>query len=146
MRKTMVKAFLAAGGIIVGLAAAPKAQAQAPAHKEQVSGGHSHTAPHGGEVLEVADHHVEFKADSLGAIQVWLLDAKQRVIAAPTGATVTLMGGSDKQVTLLLQADPTSQRLVARFDTRKFTSFLAVVSLSIDGKRHNLRFRYPSHH
>ena len=45
-----------------------------------------------------------------------------------------------------LQADPTSQRLVARFDTRKFTSFLAVVSLSIDGKRHNLRFRYPSHH
>ncbi len=104
---------------------------------------HTHTAPHGGEVIEVAEHHVEFKADSTGSISVWLLDEQQQVLPAPSGASITLMGAGGSQVTIPLQADTASQRLVARFDPRTFATFRAVVSLPITGTRHNLRFRYP---
>lgn len=126
-------------GLAVGLVAGARAYGQAPA-------GHSHTAPHGGEIVEVANHHVEFKADSSGAIYVWLLDARQKPVAQPSGATLTLIGTGGVQVTLPLQAQTGSQQLVARFDPQKFPSFQAVVSVPIAGTRHNLRFRYPGHH
>lgn len=108
--------------------------------------GHTHQAPHGGDVVELAEHHVEFKADSSGTIQVWLLDAQEKTMAPPATGTVTLMPEAGSQVTLPLKADRDSQRLVARFDPKKLTAFQAVVSLPITGKRHNFRFRYPSHH
>ncbi len=125
-------------GLAIGLVGAARAYGQAPA-------GHAHTAPHGGEVVEVANHHVEFKADSSGAIYVWLLDARQKPVAAPAGAAVTLVGSGGAQVTLPLQAQSASQQLVARFDPQKFARFQAVVSITIAGTRHNLRFRYPGH-
>ena len=136
MRSTATKILIFASGVAAWTLTAPSAAAQ---------GGHTHTAPHGGTILEAAGHHVEFKADSSGAIQVWLLDANQVTLAPPASASVTLMDGIGAQETLPLQVDKTSQRLFARFD-RKFTKFQAVVSLSIDGKRHNLRFQYPAHH
>lgn len=112
----------------------------------QAAGGHAHTAPHGGEVVEAAGHHVEFKAEPSGTISVWLLDAKQKTMAPPAGGKLTLMPDGGEQVTLPLNADPASQALVTRFDASKLKAFQAVVSLPIEGKRHNFRFRYPSHH
>lgn len=112
----------------------------------QAAGGHAHTAPHGGEVVVAADHHVEFKADPSGTISVWLLDAKEKAVAPPARGTVTLMPEGGEQVTLPLTPDPASQALVGRFDASKLKAFQAVVSLPIEGKRHNFRFRYPSHH
>ena len=114
------------------------AQAQSP-------GGHTHEAPHGGEVVEVAKHHVEFKADSSGTIAVWLLDAQRKAAAPPAGGKVTLMPDEGEQLTLPLKVDASAQRLVAQFDPKKLKAFQAVVSLPIEGKRHNFRFRYPSH-
>ena len=110
------------------------------------SAGHTHTAPHGGEVVEVAEHHVEFKADSSGAIAVWLLDEHQKVVTPPASGKVTLIPAGGDQVTLALKVDAGAQRLTAQFDPTKLKAFEAVVSLPIEGKRHNFRFRYPAHH
>ena len=109
----------------------------------QAAGGHGHTAPHGGQVVEVARHHVEFKADPSGAIAVWLLDENEKPVTAPAGGRLTLMPEGGEQVTVPLQLDSASQRLTATFDASKLKSFQAVVSLPIEGKRHNFRFRYP---
>lgn len=133
-RTVRIGALLA--GLPVGLAGMAGAQASA---------GHTHTAPHGGEVIEVAEHHVEFKADSSGAIAVWLLDEHQKAIAPPTGGKVTLMPTEGSQVTLPLKLDAGAQRLTAQFDPRKLKAFEAVVSLPIEEKRHNFRFHYPPH-
>lgn len=135
-RTTRIAALLV--GVTVGFAG--MARAQSP-------GGHTHTAPHGGEVVEVAKHHVEFKADSSGAIAVWLLDAQRKAAAPPAGGRVTLMPDEGEQLTLPLVVEASAQRLVAQFDPKKLKAFQAVVSLPIEGKRHNFRFHYPpSHH
>lgn len=131
----------AALAAVLGFAAGAPLRAQTPA-----PGGHSHTAPHGGDIVEVAEHHIEFKADSSGAISVWVLDAKEKTIAPPAGASVTLIPTKGDQVTLPLQVDAAGQRLTAHFDAAKFPSFQAVVSLMIAGSKRNLRFRYPGHH
>ena len=114
--------------------------------RAQSPGGHTHTAPHGGEVVEVAEHHVEFKADSSGAIAVWLLDKNQKTATPPAGGKVTLMPDEGEQVTLPLKVDAGAHRLVAQFDPKKLKAFQAVVSLPIEGKRHNCRFHYPTSH
>ncbi len=131
MQQILTRATMMLGALSVALTVTARAQ-------------HTHTAPHGGEVIEVAKHHVEFKADSTGSISVWLLDEQQKALPGPSGASITLMGAGGSQVTIPLQADTASQRLVARFDPQTFATFQAVVSLPIAGTRRNLRFRYPS--
>lgn len=135
--RRMLRIAMLAGGITFGVGATLRAQAP---------GGHTHTAPHGGEVVEVAEHHVEFKADSSGAIAVWLLDEHEKVTTPPSGGKVTLMPDEGTPVTLPLKVDAEAQRLTAHFDPRKLPAFQAVVSLPIDGKRHNFRFHYPASH
>ncbi len=134
MQQTFTRTVTMLGGLLVALGMTGRAQAPA---------GHTHTSPHGGEIVEVANHHVEFKADSTGSIAVWLLDAREKTVAPPTGASVTLIPTTGDQVTLPLEVDPAAQRLVARFDPRTLTAFQAVVSLAVGGTRRNLRFRYP---
>lgn len=124
-------------GTFVSLASAGRAQAR---------GGHTHPAPHGGEVVEFADNHVEFKADSSGAIMVWLLDSHEKTIAPPRSGSVTLIPEGQGQSTVPLHVNAASQALVGRFDPARFPAFQAVVSLPIAGKRHNFRFHYPAHH
>ena len=137
MEPTLTRTVTTVGALLVALGAA--GQAQAPA-------GHTHMSPHGGDIVEVANHHVEFKADSAGSIAVWLLDAHEKTVALPTGASVTLIDATGGQVSVPLQVDAAAQRLVARFDPQKFATFQAIVSLPIAGTRHNVRFRYPAHH
>lgn len=137
MERTVPRAIRMVGALLIGFSAVGRAQAP---------GGHTHTSPHGGDIVEVANHHVEFKADSTGSIAVWLLDAHETAVAPPTGGSVTLVDAAGGQVTVPLQADAAAQRLVARFDARRFTTFQAIVSLPIAGTRHNVRFRYPARH
>ena len=134
MRTTVLLAGFIVGFVGLTLAQSPGA------------GGHTHKAPHGGEVVEVAEHHVEFKADSSGAISVWLLDKNQKTTTPPAGGKVTLIADGGEQVTLALKADRVRQQLVAQFDPKKLKAFQAVVSLPIEGKRHNFRFHYPASH
>lgn len=139
MRKNIARAAALTGILGLGFGAPLSGQTPAP-------GGHTHTAPHGGDIVEVAEHHIEFKADSTGLIAVWVMDAKQKTIAPPAGASVTLIGKGGSQVTLPLQAEAAAQRLVAHFDAAKYASFQAIVKLPVDGKPRTLRFRYPGHH
>lgn len=126
---------------ILSLTASQPVPAQTPAQ-----GGHAHASPHGGDIIEVAEHHVEFKADSTGLIAVWVLDSKMKPTAPPSGGSVTLIPSGGAQVTLPLQVESTAQRLVAHFDPAKFSSFQAVVSIPIGGTKRNLRYRYPARH
>ena len=144
MRKQLMKVLATATTLVFGLL--PAAAAHAQASPEGGQGGHIDTAPHGGTVIGIGNHHVEFKADSTGTILVWLLDGKERTVTPPAGGTVTLIGGGTNQVTLPLAVEASAQRLTAKFDAPRFPTFQAVVSLTIEGKRQNLRFRYPSHH
>lgn len=139
MQETMARMAALIAVLTVGLIGSARPQGQAPAT-------HTHTSPHGGEIAEVADHHIEFKADSTGAISVWLLDGQEKTMAPPVGASVTLIDPAGTQVTVPLQVDVAAQRLNARFDARKLTTFQAIVSVPIAGTTHNLRFRYPGHH
>lgn len=143
MRRTFVSAAVIAASVVFGLSSVSAAHAQA---KPAAAAEHAHSSPHGGEVTGFGAHHVEFKADSTGAIHVWLLDGKEQTVAPPSGATVTLMGRAGSQVTLPLEVDQTSKHLIAKFDAAKFPTFQAVVSMMIEGKRQNLRFRYPASH
>ncbi|MDZ4862141.1 MAG: hypothetical protein SGJ01_01750 [Gemmatimonadota bacterium] len=122
---------------ILIVAATPRLQAQA-------AGGHAHAGPHGGAVVEVAEHHVEFTADSTGKIAIWVLNEQMKPTAPPPGGSIALMPEGAEQVSLPLKVDDLSQSLVARFDPRTLHAFQAVVSLTIEGKRHNFRFHYPA--
>jgi hypothetical protein len=135
--RRMLRIPILAGGFTFGLGAVLWAQAP---------GGHTHASPHGGEVVEAAKHHVEFKAEPSGTIAVWLLDAQQKAVTPPSGGKVTLMPAGGDQLTLPLKIDTEAQRLVAQFDPKKFRAFQAVVTLPIEGKRHNFRFHYPAGH
>ena len=132
------RSVAAALGVSLSLIGATAASAQGTAHVD--------IAPHGGEITALGRHHVEFKADSTGLIQVWVMDEKQKTVAPPSGATVTLIGTAGMQVTLPLEVQASAQQLTARFDHQKFSSFQAVVKVPLGGKSHNLRFRFPGHH
>lgn len=112
----------------------------------QAGPGHTHTAPHGGDVVETERHHVEFKADSSGNVSVWLLDANEKTLAPPAGASVSLVPDEGPQVTLPLTPETATRRLAARFDPKAFPAFEAIVSLPIGGNRRTFRFHYPAHH
>ena len=112
----------------------------------QAAGGHTHATPHGGVVVQVAQHHIEFKADSSGLIAVWVLDEAMKLTAAPSDASVTLMPEGGAQIVLPLKPAASGGGLTARFEPTKLPAFHAVVSLLIGGKRHNVRFNYPAPH
>ena len=123
----------------VALALPSPSRAQSPAR-------HAHSAPHGGEVYDVAGHHVEVKVDSSGSISVWLLDAQENTLAPPEGATITLVEAPGCEHTLPLRVDAASQRLTAQFDPDRYFAFEALVSLRIASRREHVRFRYPARH
>ena len=137
MQRVHIRIATAVSALLIGWSAAARAQAPAA---------HTHTSPHGGEIVEAAGHHVEFKADSTGAISVWLLDEHMKTVAPPAGANLTLLDPAGSQVTVPLEADTSGQRLVGRFDAQKLKRFQAIVSLPMGGTRQNVRFHYPAHH
>ncbi len=92
MRRTLTRTVTMLGALFVGFSVAGRAQAPA---------GHTHTSPHGGDIVEVANHHVEFKVDSAGSIAVWLLDSHEKTVAPPTGASVTLIWQTEPEGTHL---------------------------------------------
>lgn len=125
--------------LVVSIVAGAPLAAQAPT-------GHSHTTPHGGEIVEVAEHHIEFKAVPSGTISVWVLDENLKPTTVPGEASVTLMPEAGAPQTLPLKPDPSTGGLTARFDPARWSAFQAVVRVPIEGKPHNVRFQYPARH
>lgn len=139
MRTGIGKALALCALLTIGRVVPMAAQNNAGAHV------HEDPAPHGGQIAEVARHHVEFKADSTGSIAVWLLDEHGKTLPPPSAVRVTLVPGAGAKTTMVtLQIDSRGQRLVGEFDRRTLRSFEAVVSILIDGTRRNLRFHYPA--
>jgi hypothetical protein len=91
---------------------------------EKKGGGHVHTAPHGGALIEVGEHayNLEVLRDpAAGKLTVWVLDGHAenfvRIKAAALEATATV--GSDKKtVSLKAVANPATGETVG--DTSQF--------------------------
>ena len=91
---------------------------------EKKGGGHAHTAPHGGALIEVGEHayNLELLRDSaVGKLTVWVLDGHAenfvRIKAAALEGTATV--GSQKQsVSLKAVANPATGETVG--DTSQF--------------------------
>jgi hypothetical protein len=116
------------------------------------SGGHVHTAPHGGTLIEVGDHayNLELVRDAAaGKLTVYVLDghAENFVrIAAPSIELVAITGGERRPLTLQAVANPATGETIgntfqfeARADWLKTTAeFPATVpSLEIRGTKFN---------
>lgn len=98
---------------------------------------------HGGQVIRASDHQVELRVDSLGLMQVWLLNTRAEPDSVPANATATLRGGGDRY-SITLRPDSAGRRLVGRFNPHHFRIFEVELSLPVAGKRRTLRFPYPS--
>ncbi len=76
------------------------------------SGGHTHTAPHGGALIELGDHayNLELVRDSAaGKLTVYILDGHAENfirIAAPEIELVAIAGGERRPLTLKAVANP----------------------------------------
>lgn len=146
MGSTLTKALSLSSAIALSALLPARAESQQQAaHGSHAAAQttHAHQAPHGGQIVQAGMQHVEFKADSSGLIQLWVLDGNQQAVAPPSDATVMLMGNGGSMVTLPLKVDSAGQRLTTEFDPRAYPSFEAMVTLPVAGKRHDLRFRYP---
>lgn len=91
---------------------------------EKKGGGHAHTAPHGGVLIEVGEHayNLELLRDSAaGKLTVWLLDGHAenfvRIKAPALEATVT-SGSEKKSLSLKAVANPATGETVG--DTSQF--------------------------
>ena len=114
------------------------------------SGGHVHTAPHGGMLIELGDHayNLELLRDpASGKITVWVLDGHAenfvRIKAAAIEASVTV-GGEKKSLALKAVANAATGETVG--DTSQFEAQaewlkgaasveLSVPSIEIKGRR-----------
>lgn len=98
---------------------------------------------HGGQVVRTSDHQVELLVDSLGLMQVWLLNTRAEPESVPATAKATLRGGGDRY-SITLRPDSAGRRLVGRLNPHHFRIFDVELSLQLAGKRRTLRFPYPS--
>jgi len=82
------------------------------------SGGHVHTAPHGGTLIEVGDHayNLELVRDAAaGKLTVYILDGHAENfirIAAPSIELVAIAGGERRPLTLQAVANPATGETV----------------------------------
>jgi hypothetical protein len=88
---------------ILGLGACSRREPAADEHAN--GGGHRHTAPHGGQLVELGDHqfNLEFKYDAArGMLQAWVLDghAENFVRVRMTLFDVQEAGGQQRTITL----------------------------------------------
>ncbi len=101
---------LALAAILVGCSKSPNQSA--------ASGGHVHTAPHGGTLIEVGDHayNLELVRDAAsGKLTVYILDGHAENfirIAAPSIELVAIAGGERRPLTLQAVANPATGETV----------------------------------
>lgn len=114
------------------------ALAHGDAHAPHPAGEHAHRAPHGGQVRTVGDYHYEFVVQPERLI-VYLLDDGMKPLspAGKRGRAIVQVPGKGKQD---VQLSPVGDRFVGKAAMRGVTSFVAVVSLEVDGKHRSARF------
>lgn len=114
------------------------AVAHGNAHAPHPLGEHDHHAPHGGLVRSVGEHHYELvvKPDRL---LVYLMDdgMKQLPAAGKPGRALVQIPGKGRLDVLL---SPAGDRFEGKAALHDVTSFVAVVSLEVEGKRQSARF------
>ena len=115
---------------------APPATAPVAATSE----GHKHDSPHGGIVKAVGNYHFEL---GLGPkiLTVWLLDGAMKPLppAGKSGQILIQQQGKKKLALPLLDA---GDHFEAKADLAGAKSFIAIVSLNLDGKKQSGRFSY----
>jgi hypothetical protein len=123
--KTTLRAPLA-GLLVCALAACSKQSehkdySKVPggdAHAGHNHGGHAHTAPHGGTLVELGDHayNVELLRDpAAGKLTAWILDAHAENfvrIASPAIEVVAMPGGKFTPLSLAAVANPATGETV----------------------------------
>lgn len=115
----------------------------APAGGGHGEGGHSHLAPHGGQVVTVGDYHFEL-VDSGSMLTLWLLDAQEKTLPVD-GMTATLLlqpkSGPPRTITL----DPMgSVHFMANNPLRPGEAAAAVASVNMNGITYTARFTVGS--
>lgn len=119
------------------------------AHAGHNHGGHAHTAPHGGTLVELGDHafNVELLHDpATGKLTVWILDAHAENfvrITSPTIELVAMPGGKFTPLTLAAVANPATGETVG--NTSQFEiqadwlktagAFSGIVTVEIKGTK-----------
>lgn len=124
--------LLVAGALWLGLSAPVLAH-----------GDHHHDAPHGGQVRTVQQYHVEL-VPKPGQLLVYLLDDRLKTLPVQGRKGEVTLQRDGKTQTFALQ--PGKEAFSAPVDLSKASRYVAVVSLTIDGKLHRVRFAYPAPH
>lgn len=124
--------LLAAGIVWVGLSV------PALAHDD-----HHHDAPHGGQVRTMQQYHVEL-VPKPGQLLVYLLDDRLKTLPVQSrkGEVILQVDGQTRKLAL----QPGKEAFSAPVDLSKAARYVAVVSLTIDGKLHRVRFAHPAPH
>lgn len=107
---------------------------------------HAHPAPHGGQVRELGDYHVEFVVSEHGQITVYLSDHDQTPLTVKDvqGAINLKVDSGFKRLNLKPNADATA--LEAEINLHEIHGFEAGVRLTINEKKYsNVVFKYVSH-
>jgi hypothetical protein len=133
---------------LLGVLSAGCGKPAAHDHKA-AGGGHAHTAPHGGSLVELGEHayNLEFVRDAAtGTLTVYVLDGHAENfirIPAPTLELVAMPGGKYTPLSLKAVANPTTGETVgntSQFDTqaewlKTAGEFAGIVTLEIKGTK-----------
>lgn len=110
-------------------------------HHEGIQPGekHAHHAPHGGLIRTVGHHHLELVV-APDSLTVYVLDNKMNVEpASGTGKAILQVPGKGKQ-TVALSA--MNDHLMGSASLKDVASFVAVVTVPVEGKPQSTRFVY----
>ncbi len=122
---------------------APKAVAhEGHEHAEPAAppAAHAHKAPHGGTVQDLGKVHAELVARS-DRLAVYLYDAAMAPLSArgASGKAILQISGRKKQTVAL--APVTGDRLEGQAALTGAKAFVAVITLTLEGKRYTGRFK-----
>lgn len=129
--------------VVLGLSAFPAwADAGHPHDAPKVSKPHAHEAPHGGKMLSAGKHHVEVLVEKGEIIKVYFYDNQNHPLSTEGISGKIHLTLSDKhRESLELQPAADQSYLVARMTETLDPRSKAVLSLLIDGRRQNIRFK-----
>lgn len=98
---------------------------------------HGHKAPHGGQVVSAHPYHVELVTQP-NRFQVYLLDDHLKPVSTTgrKGEALLQFGGKTRKLTL----HAIGNRFEGDLDLAKVGSYVAVVSMTVDGKLVRGRF------
>lgn len=102
---------------------------------------HAHASPHGGQVVTVGKYHYELLSQGK-EVRAYLLDGKLKALPLKgvSGAITVKVPGQEMLKANLL---PASGYLSAPLDLSGARSYVAIVTLNVEGISHSGRFSKP---